>query len=264
MKKLFLCIYLSLFAVSIFSEAMAAMNPAKKRRVAPSEVIEPGAEEHKDAEEDNNDDWDLKKTIEDEEIFEKETDRTYLGNRFKFEYKGLNDDEDSAGHTQVIYICSLDNKKFTIAFTLLKNKTNVSCVWTCSAIIDVQNSIALNTFWGSFSSGGCTAENAWNLNNFYLSHFVGMYLAKKEGRKILDQECSVCPNKLAYETPTGKIQVLLRYYLSCGHVLCEECYKRWEQEQPYNDRICPEERCVARLDKEKDCLRADEMIMSAN
>ena len=254
MKKLFLCICLALFAASTFSEATAAINPAKKRRLdPPQEIVEPGA----------IDDWDLKKTIEDEEIFEQEADRTYLGNRFKFEYKGLNYNEDSVNHIQVIYLGTFDNKNFTIVFTLLKTKTDVSCVWTCSTVIDVQNNTALNTIWGSNTISDSTTQNAWNFNNFYLSHLVGMYLAKKEGRKILDQECSACPNKLAYLTPTGKIHVLPRYYLSCGHVLCEECYKQWDQEQPYNKRRCPEVFCIV-LDKEKDCLRADEMTMVAN
>jgi hypothetical protein len=259
MKKLFLYACLSLFAVSNFSEALAAMNPAKKRRIDSSqEIVEPGAEEHKDAEEDNDDDWDLKKTIEDEEIFEQETDRTYLGNRFKFEYKGLN--EDSVNHIQVIYFGTFDNKNFTIVFTLLKNKTDVSCAWTCSTVIDVQNNRALNTSWGSGYLPNCTAENAWNFNNFYLSSFVGIYLTTK---KILNQECSVCPNRLAYEMPTGEIHVLPRYYLSCGHVLCEECYKQWEK-RPHNKCLCPADWCIALLDTEEDCLRAGEMTMHAN
>ncbi len=260
MKKLFFCICLSLFVVSNFSEAMAAMNPEKKRPNKPTEEIEPGLEEdQKNAEEGPSDDWDFLEALQ----FGIEKPETFLDGLFRFEFKRLDYDKDF-DNALICYDFTHKGDKCSLLFSMQKKKANVLIRWirSNSLITNIPMGISMalrlgiSVTWGHFTANNCTKKNIKTLRFFYLANFLSQYLIVKEGRKILEKKCSKCPHNIARFLPDGSTFVESRRYLSCGCMLCEECYKQWDIDEPKSGCSCPVATCHQQLYAPNDCFTA--------
>jgi hypothetical protein len=69
-----------------------------------------------------------------------------------------------------------------------------------------------------------------------LHRFVSEYLMQVNLYQMMDEECSGCHNKLCLNTATI---IAFHVYLICGHILCGECCKRWDNIRRGLQRTCP-------------------------